>query len=88
MISDHIYDVIPPKRNLKMAIPILNLMHFCTFVSNCSIEMCIKRPTKCDVINDVKLFPKVFCRIYCRKFLTSNQMSYTKVSALEIEDLI
>ena len=30
--------------------------------------------TKRDVINDVKLFPTVYRRIYCRKFLTlSNQ---------------
>ena len=29
---------------------------------------------KCDIINDVKLFPTVYCRIYCHKFLTlSNQ---------------
>ena len=25
---------------------------------------------KCDVINDIKLFPTVYGRIYCRKFLT------------------
>ena len=33
-------------------------------------------PRRCDVINDVKLFPTVYCRIYCRKFLTlSDQTS-------------
>ena len=41
-------------------------------------------PTRCDVINDVKLFPTVNRRIYCRKFLTlSNQTSRYKSSALE-----
>ena len=33
-----------------------------------------RHPTRCDVINDVKLFRTVYRRIYCRKFLTlSNQ---------------
>ena len=27
-----------------------------------------RHPTKCDVINDVKLFPTVYRRIYCRNF--------------------
>ena len=64
MISEYISDDIPPKiKILNMVIPIL--MHFCSFVSNAA-----RHPTKCDVINDVKLFPTV----YCRKFLTlSNQ---------------
>ena len=32
--------------------------------------------TKCCVINDVKLFPTVYHRIYCRKYLTlSNQVT-------------
>ena len=36
-------------------------------------------PTKCDVINDVKLFPTLYRRIYCRKFLTLfNQTSCYK----------
>ena len=40
--------------------------------------------TKCDVINDVKLFPTVYHRIYCRKFLTlTNQTLRYKKSALE-----
>ena len=35
-----------------------------------------RHPRKCDVINDVKLCPAVYRRIYCRKFLKlSNQMS-------------
>ena len=42
-------------------------------------------PTKCDVINDVKLFPTVYRRIYCRKFLTlSNQTSLYKLICIRI----
>ena len=34
---------------------------------------------KCDIIKDIKLFPKVYCMIYCRKFLMlSNQMKRSK----------
>ena len=41
--------------------------------------------TKCDVINDVKLFPTVYHRIYCRKFLTlSNQSPCYKSKCIRI----
>ena len=42
-------------------------------------------PTKCDAINDVKLFLIVYRRIYCRKFLTlSNQASRYKSKCIRI----
>ena len=42
--------------------------------------------TKCDVKNDVKLFPTVYCRIYCRKFRTlSNQMSHDKSKCIRMK---
>ena len=42
--------------------------------------------TKCDVINDVKLFPTVYHRIYCRKFLTlSNQTSRYKSKCIRMQ---
>ena len=42
-------------------------------------------PKKCDVINDVKLFPTVYRRIYCHKFLTlSNQKSRYKSKCIRI----
>ena len=42
-------------------------------------------PTKCDVINDMKLFPTVYRRIYCRKFLTLfNQKSRYKNKCIRI----
>ena len=59
MISEHISDDIPPQMKiLNMVIPIL--MHFCSLSSNWCIESRIKvahHPTKCDILNDVKLFP-------------------------------
>ena len=79
MISERISDDIPPKlKILNMVIPIL--MSFYSLVSNWSIASRIKPyksvrfQMKCDVIDDIKLFPTVYPRIYCRKFLTiSNQ---------------
>ena len=45
-------------------------------------------PTKCDVINDVKLFPTVYQRIYCCKFLTlSNQTLRDKTKCIRIHVL-
>ena len=73
MISERISDDIPPQMKiLNMVIPIL--MHFYKHVSNWNVASRIKprkgvcHPTKCDVINDVKLLPTVYRSIYCRKF--------------------
>ena len=61
MISEGMNDDTPPKmRILNMVIPIL--MYFCSFVSNWSVAA--RHPAICDVINDVKLFPTVYHRIY------------------------
>ena len=84
MISERISADIPPQiKILNMVIPIL--MHFCSFVSNWSVASPIKlhkassHQTKCDVINDIKLFPTVYHRIYCLKFfMLSNQTSHNK----------
>ena len=47
-----------------------------------------RHPTKCDVINDVKLFPTVYRRIYCCKFLTlSNQTSRYKSKCIRIDNI-
>ena len=44
-------------------------------------------PTKCGVIDDVNLFPAVYRRIYCRKFLTlSNQTSRHKSKCIRISN--
>ena len=74
MISDRISDDIPPQMHISnMVIPIL--MHLCSLISNLAIQGAC-HPMQCDVINDVKLFPTVYRRINCRRFLTlSNQTS-------------
>ena len=76
MISERISDDIPPQMKiLNMVIPIL--MRFCSFVSE--PHKAARHQTKGDVTDDVKLFPTVYRRIYCRKFLTlSNQTSRYK----------
>ena len=70
MICERISDDMPPQMKiLNMVIPIL--MHFCSFVPNWSVKphKAAGQPARCDVINDVKLFPTVYRRIYCLKFL-------------------
>ena len=50
----------------------------------CNPHKSARHPTQCDVIKDVKIFPTVYRRICCRKFLTlSNQTSCYKANALE-----
>ena len=57
MISKRISDDIPPQMKiLNMVIPIL--MQFFN-LELCKPRKTARHPTKCDVINDVKLFPTV-----------------------------
>ena len=52
-----------PNENFEYGYPNSNaLLWFC------KPHKAAHHPTKCEVINDVKLFPTVYCRIYCRKF--------------------
>ena len=52
------------------------LLQFCLKFERCKLHKATCHPTKCDIINDVKLFSTVYCRINCCKFLTlSNRMS-------------
>ena len=89
VISERISDKIPPQMKiLNMVIPIL--MHFYSLVSNwigasrIKPHKGVRHPTKYDVINDVKLFPTVYHRIYCPKFLTLSIRRWVKkASALE-----
>ena len=82
MISERITDYIPPQ------IEILNmdaLLQSRLKLEHCKLHKAARHPTKCDVINDVKLFPSVYCRIYCHKFLRlSNQMSHYKSKCIRI----
>ena len=51
----------------------------------CKLHNAARHLTKCDIINDVKLFPTVCCRIYCRKFWTlSHQKSHCKSKCIRI----
>ena len=89
MLSERITDDIPPQMKiLDMVIPIL--MHFCSLISNMSVASFIKPHLvqKRDLINDVKLFATIYCRIYCRKYLTlSNQTSCYKSKCIRIKGL-
>ena len=85
MISERISDDIPPQMKiLNMFIPIL--MYFCSFVSalqRCKSHKAARHPMICDVINDVKLFPIVYRRIYCRIFFKlSSQTSRYKCKCI------
>ena len=87
MISECISGDIPPQMKiLNMAI--LTLVHFLQLelkLEGCKPHKTARHPTKCDVIDDVKLFPTVYCRIYCHKFLTlSNQTSRYKLMCIRI----
>ena len=54
-------------------------------LERCKPHKAARHLTICDVINDVKLFPTVYHRIYCRKFLTlSNQTSRYKCKCIRI----
>ena len=44
--------------------------------------------TKCDLLNDVKMFPTVYRRIYCRISMLSNQMLRYKSQCIRISFFI
>ena len=51
----------------------------------CKPRNAARHQTKYDIINDVKMFPAVYRRIYCRKYLTlSNQKSRYKSQCIRI----
>ena len=81
MISERISDNIPSQmKTLNMVIPHSNaLLQFDLKLERCKPHKAPCHPTKGDVIDDVKLFPTVYRRIYCLKYLTiSNQTSSYK----------
>ena len=86
MISERISDDIPPKtsqkENFEYGYPHSNALLLFRLKS---VHKVARRQTKCDVIHDVKLFPTVYRRIYCHKFLTVYPIRrrVTKSSALE-----
>ena len=81
MISECISDDMPPQiKNFENGYPHSNaFLQFCLELECCKPHKASHHPTKFDVSNDVKQFQTVYCRIYCRKFLTlSNQISHYK----------
>ena len=64
-----------PNENFEYDYPHSNaLLQFELKFERCKPHNAARHLMKCDVINDVKLFPTVYRRIYCCKFLTlSNQ---------------
>ena len=69
-----------PNKNFAYGYPHSNaLLQFPLKLKRCKLHKAASHPTECDVINDVKLFLTVYCRINCHNFFTlSNQMSHYK----------
>ena len=61
------------------------LVQFRLKFERCKPGNAARHQKKYDVINDVKMFPAAYRRIYCRKFLTlSNQKSCYKSKCIRI----
>ena len=79
MISERISDDTPPpplhNERFEYGLTQSNaLLQFRLKLKRCKPHKAARSPTICDEVNDVNLFPTVYHRIYCRKFLTlSNQ---------------
>ena len=86
MIFERISVDIPPNKNFEYGYPHSNaLLQFELNLERCKPHKAARHPMKCDIINDVKLFPTVYRRVYCRKFLTlSIQMSRYKSKCIRI----
>ena len=83
----YIWRYTSPNENFEYGYPHSNAL----LLSLLKLELCkpheaARHPTKCDVINNAKLFPIVYHRIYCRKFLTlTNQTSRYKSKCIRID---
>ena len=67
MISDSKSQDIPTQMKfLSIVFPILLQSHL--KLECCKPHKAAHHLTKCDVIYDIKQFPSVYSRIYCRKF--------------------
>ena len=75
-----------PNENFEYGYPHSNTrLQFCLKFERCTPQKAARNPTICDVIYDVKHFPTVYRRIYCRKYLTlSNQTSRYKIKCIGI----
>ena len=75
-----------PNENSEYGDPHSNaLLQFRLKFARCKPRNTARHPTNYDVINEVKLFPAVYRRIYCRNLLTlSNQKSCYKSKCIRI----
>ena len=75
-----------PNENFEYGYPHSNaLLQFDLKLERCKPHRAACHPTEGDVIDDVKLFPTVYRRIYCRKFfMLSNQTSCYKCKCIRI----
>ena len=90
MISEHISGVIPSQMKILNTVNPF-LMRFYSLFSNWRVasrrkpHKVVHYKMKCDVINDIKLFPTVYRRIYCHKILMlSNQTLSYKSKCIRI----
>ena len=81
MFSERISDdILPPNENFEYGYPHSNaLLQFCLKLERCKPQKAACHSTICDVINDVKQFPTVYRKIYCRKYLTSDVVLQNEV---------
>ena len=77
-----------PNENFEYGYPHSNaLLQFRLELERWKPHKAARHQTRCDVINNVKLFPTVYHRIYCRKFLTlSNQTSRYKIKCIRMSN--
>ena len=65
------------------------LLQFHLKLERCKPHKVAHHPTKCDIIDNVKLFLTVYHRIYCHKFLTlSNQTKRYKSKCITIWQIV
>ena len=85
--GSHTVQKLPPTHQMKILhYPHSNaILYLRLKLERCKPHNAVRHPTKYDVINDVKLFPTVYHRIYCRKLLMlSNQKSRYKNQRIRI----
>ena len=77
-----------PNENFEYGYPHSNaLLQLDLKLERCKPHKAARHPIKGEVIDDVKLFPTVYRRIYCRKILTlSNQTSRYKRKCIRMFD--
>ena len=72
--------------NFEYGYPFSNaLLQFPLKLKHCKRHKDVGHPTTYDIINDVKLFRTVYCRIYCHNFsMLSNQTSHYKSKCIRM----